>query len=64
MNVMNITTEGEPDGQGRLLFAATWIDPDNQKNKGQVFHAQLNEHIRDWQSAGWKVIVNRKEGGK
>ena len=64
MNVMNITTEGEPDGQGRSLFTATWIDPDNLRDRGQVFHASLNEHVKDWQSQGWEVVVNRKESGK
>ena len=63
MNV-NITTEGELDGQGRSLFTATWIDPDTHLNRGQVFHSRLNEHVRDWKSQGWVVLVNRKEGGK
>jgi len=63
MNV-NIITEGEPDGQGRSLFTATWIDPDNLTNRGQVFHCRLDEHVKDWQSQGWEVVVNRKESGK
>ena len=61
MKTMNIITEGEQDGHGRLLFTATWIDPDNHINRGQVFHARLDEHVRDWQSIGWEVIVNRME---
>ena len=61
MKTMNIITEGEQDGHGRLLFTATWIDPDNQGNRGQVFHARLDEHIKDGKSMGWEVIVNRKE---
>jgi len=64
MKTMNIITEGKEDGHGRLLFTAKWIDPDNQRDRGQVFHSRLDEHVRDWQSRGWKVIVNRKEGGK
>ena len=64
MKTMNIITEGEQDGQGRLLFTATWIDPDTQRDRGQVFHARLEEHVRDWQSQGWVVLVDRKEGGK
>ena len=64
MKTMNIITEGEQDGHGRLLFTATWIDPDNQRNRGQVFHSRLDEHVRDWQSQGWVVLVNRKESEK
>ena len=64
MKTINIITEGEQDGQGRLLFTATWIDKDNHRNKGQVFHARLEEHVKDLQSRGWVVLVDRKEGGK
>ena len=64
MKTMNILTEGEQDGQGRLMFTATWIDPDNLNNRGQVFHCRLDEHVKGWQSRGWVVLVNRKESGK
>ena len=49
MKTMNIITEGKEDGHGRLLFTAKWIDPDNQRDRAQVFHSRLDEHVRDWQ---------------
>ena len=61
MKTMNIITEGKEDSHGRLLFTATWIDNDTHRDRGQVFHARLDEHVKDWQSQGWVVLVDRKD---
>ena len=57
----NLFIKGLPDDLARQLKIRAATDPDNQRNRGQVFHARLNEHIRDFQSAGWKVIVNNTD---
>lgn len=53
--VVTLTVTGQPDHLGRSYISAAW------PGRGQIFHAPLDQCQRNWEAAGYRVVVVHRD---